>query len=76
LAGEGKRILLFQDIKKGLVLQPRVKKTYLTLLGLTAVFTCKIKGLVVEKNRFREAVKIRAVLLKWANEHALLREWN
>ena len=34
-----------------------VKKTYLTLLGLTAVSVNKIKGFVPEKNRFREAVK-------------------
>jgi hypothetical protein len=49
-----------------------VKKTYLTLLGLTAVFACKIKGFVPEKNRFREAVKNPAFLLKWPNERALL----
>jgi hypothetical protein len=38
------------------------------LLGLTAVFACKIKGFVSEKNRFREAVKNPAFLLKWPNE--------
>jgi len=55
--------------------RPFVKKTYLTSLGLTAVFACKIKGFVPEKNRFREAVKNQAFLLKWAYECALLREW-
>jgi hypothetical protein len=41
---------------------------------LTAVFACKIKGFVPEKNRFPEAVKISASLLKWPNERGLLRQ--
>jgi hypothetical protein len=58
------------------VFEGLVKKTYLTLLGLTAVLASKIKGFVPEKNRFREAVKKRPFLLKWPNERALSREWN
>ena len=44
-------------VEKSPAFEPPVKKTYLTLLGLTAVFACKIKGFVGEKNRFPEAVK-------------------
>jgi hypothetical protein len=51
-----------------------VKKTYLTLIGLTVVFGCKIKGFVHEKNRFREAVKIMAFMPNSANECALCRQ--
>ena len=32
---------------------------------LTVVFASKIKGFVLEKNRFPEAVKNQAVLPKW-----------
>ena len=54
-------------------LQASVKKTYLTFMYLTVVSANKIKGFVHEKNRFREAVKNPAFLLKWPNERALSR---
>jgi len=60
--------------KKAVFLEPRVKKTYLTKVYWTAVFACKIKGFVPEKNRFREAVKIWASLSKQPNERGLLRQ--
>jgi len=50
-------------LKKTRFLTPSVKKTYLTLLYLTAVFINKIKGFVSEKNRFPEAVKILMIML-------------
>jgi len=53
------------------IILPIVKKTYLTLLYWTGVSANKIKGFVREKNRFPEAVKIRAFLLNWPNGDAV-----
>jgi hypothetical protein len=42
---------------------------------LTQVSTNKIKGFVLKRNPFREAVQIWPFLLKWANEDAVRQKY-
>ncbi len=45
-----------------------VKKTYLTLMYLTAILPNICKGFVLEKNTGRACVKILPFLLNWAKK--------
>jgi hypothetical protein len=53
-----------------LLFMETVKKTYLTSVYLTRVPTNKIKGFVLQRNPFREAVENWPLLLEWRDEKA------